>query len=63
MNMIMKKQYISPEISIEEMELEGMIAVSLGGVESPDTEHPIDVGGNAEEGGSDGRLGGWFDED
>ncbi len=63
MNKIMKKQYISPEISIEEMELEGMIAVSLGGVDSGDLGHDIPKGGDAEEGGSDGRLGGWFDED
>lgn len=60
MNKIMKKQYISPEAIIEEMELEGLIATSIDSV-STDTTNPIPVGGDADNGPSDSRFGLWDD--
>ena len=64
MNKTMKKMYISPEISTEEMELEGVIATVSPTVDSGDLTNPIETGGEAEGGSSsDSRFGGWFDED
>lgn len=63
MNKTMKKEYISPEISIDPMELESMIATSPI-IDQGDLTNPIEKGGEAGEGTpSDGRFGGWFDEE
>lgn len=63
MNKTMKKKYISPEISTEEMELEGVIATVSPLVDNSEVDHDIVIGEKAEGGGSDSRFGGWFDED
>ena len=50
----MKKHYISPEVICQQIHLDSLLdntSVTVTG-----TEHPIDVGGEAQEEGSDSRL-------
>ena len=50
----MKKQYISPEVICQQIYLDSLLDnTSITNVTG--TDNPIDVGGNAEEGGSDSR--------
>lgn len=62
----MKKQYISPEALQEQMVLDSLLnAASITGVDGEGLEHGIEMGGGAEEGGSDSRRRRdiWSDED
>jgi len=48
----MKKEYIKPEMAVEEILVETMIATSPGGVEEGEPDQPL---------GTNDRRGGWGD--
>lgn len=56
--MIMKKEYIKPEMVVEEMLLEGMLAASLG---EDDEDQELGAPGRREGRGTWGNL--WTSED
>ena len=62
----MKKQYISPETLSLRLNLEGIMqAGTISNIDYPDSDHPIETGGDAGDGeGSDSRRRDiWEDEE